>query len=339
MKFSRAHAAIAAVACALCLASTAHSADSNAELVSSARLALYPGKPAETKAGKLIYRGGLVLSSTDQRFGGLSDIAISTDGARILAVSDEARWFRARLAYDAQGNLSGLSGGELAPMLDPNGAAIQGKDGDAEGLATTKDGDLDGAVIVSFEREHRVWRYDLSRGFTTRPTNVPIGAWTRAQSPNEGLEGAAFIAPDILLVVSENAWGDRGGIAASLEAFPGTPGRADSRSLSVVRRPPFMVTSVARSPDNDLLILERRFSIAGGVGMEVRRVPLTEVRAGAQLQGEILADLSFQDTSIDNMEGIAARRGPKGETLVYIMSDNNFSALQRTVLMMFEIAR
>jgi hypothetical protein len=192
---------------------------------------------------------------------------------------------------------------------------------------------------VSFEREHRVWRYDLSRGFAARPSSMPVGAWVRTQSPNEGLEGAAFVAPDTLLLVSENAWGDGGGIAASLEAYPGTAAGVNSRSLSVVRRPPFMVTSLARGPDNDLFILERRFSIAGGVGMEVRRVPLAEVQAGAQLQGEILADLSFQDSSIDNMEGIAVRRGPKGETLFYIVSDNNFSALQRSVLLMFEIAR
>lgn len=206
-------------------------------------------------------------------------------------------------------------------------------------MAVAKDGDLDGAVIVSFEREHRVWRYDLSRGFAARPSSMPVGAWVRTQSPNEGLEGAAFVAPDTLLLVSENAWGDGGGIAASLEAYPGTAAGVNSRSLSVVRRPPFMVTSLARGPDNDLFILERRFSIAGGVGMEVRRVPLAEVQAGAQLQGEILADLSFQDSSIDNMEGIAVRRGPKGETLFYIVSDNNFSALQRSVLLMFEIAR
>lgn len=37
------------------------------------------------------------------------------------------------------------------------------------------------------------------------------------------------------------------------------------------------------------------------------------------------------------MEGIAARLGPKGETLVYLLSDNNFSPLQQTLLMMFEL--
>jgi hypothetical protein len=38
------------------------------------------------------------------------------------------------------------------------------------------------------------------------------------------------------------------------------------------------------------------------------------------------------------MEGIAVRSGPAGETLIYLLSDDNYSALQRTLLMMFEIA-
>ena len=37
------------------------------------------------------------------------------------------------------------------------------------------------------------------------------------------------------------------------------------------------------------------------------------------------------------MEGIAVRRGAHGETLLYIISDDNYNALQRTVLMMFEV--
>jgi len=37
------------------------------------------------------------------------------------------------------------------------------------------------------------------------------------------------------------------------------------------------------------------------------------------------------------MEGVAARRGPDGETLVYLISDDNFHILQRTLLLMFAL--
>jgi len=56
-----------------------------------------------------------------------------------------------------------------------------------------------------------------------------------------------------------------------------------------------------------------------------------------RVNGEVLAELSFQDANIDNMEGIAVRRGKNGETFLYLIADNNYSPLQRTVLLMFEL--
>jgi hypothetical protein len=41
--------------------------------------------------------------------------------------------------------------------------------------------------------------------------------------------------------------------------------------------------------------------------------------------------------TIDNFEGIAARRGPAGETWIYLVSDDNYQVLQRTLLMKFEL--
>jgi len=41
--------------------------------------------------------------------------------------------------------------------------------------------------------------------------------------------------------------------------------------------------------------------------------------------------------TIDNFEGIEARRGTRGEIFVYLISDDNFNTDQRTLLMMFEL--
>ena len=40
---------------------------------------------------------------------------------------------------------------------------------------------------------------------------------------------------------------------------------------------------------------------------------------------------------MDNFEGIAARRGAAGESLIYLVSDDNFSDKQRTLLLMFAL--
>jgi len=304
--------------------------------VQSARIPLYPDHPAEKRAGSLIFRGGLQLKSSDRAFGGWSDLAVSADGSEILAISDEAHWLRAHVAYDANGDLSALSHAEIAPMLDMQGRPMQGKEGDAEGLTLERPNDVHGPVAVSFERNVRVWRYDLSQGLQARPTNVPIGEWVKPLHDNEQLEAITLFKPDTLIAFAETKIKPGDDILAAMEAYPGTNGPA-TEMLSVVPHDPFAITSAANAPDGGLFLLERRFSLAGGVGMEVRHIPPSEIHQGTRLNGEVLANLSFQDASIDNMEGIAVRRGTAGETLLYIISDDNYSPLQRTVLLMFEV--
>ncbi len=41
--------------------------------------------------------------------------------------------------------------------------------------------------------------------------------------------------------------------------------------------------------------------------------------------------------SVDNLEGVAARRAKTGETLLYLVSDDNFRATQRTLLLVFAL--
>jgi hypothetical protein len=70
--------------------------------------------------------------------------------------------------------------------------------------------------------------------------------------------------------------------------------------------------------------------------MRVRRIAAGEIKRGALMQGEVLLEAE-DNLNIDNMEAIAAHRAPSGETVLTIMSDDNFSALQRTLIMQFTL--
>ena len=321
--------------CLICASPAA--VDAAAINVRAAPIPLYPDRPGELRAAALLYRGGLQLTSDDNRFGGLSDLAVNADGSEILAVSDRGRWMRARLSYNSAGDLSGMNAADITSMRGPDGKRLSGQLGDAEGLTLERANDLNGPAIVSFERDVRIWRYDLSKGFAALPTNIPIGNWVQPLVANAQLEAVTLFKPDTLLVFAESRLGSED-IRAAFEAYPGGA-KANTRTLSLVPRDPFSVTSVANAPDGGVFILERRYSMLGGVGMELRYVASADLREGARLNGDLLANLSYQDANIDNMEGIAVRRGPKGETLLYVISDNNFSALQRTLLLMFELRR
>ncbi len=304
--------------------------------IESGRIPLYPAHPDQRRAGMLVYRGGLVLRSGAREFGGWSDLAVKEDGSEILAISDDAHWLRARLSYDANGDLAGANSGEIAPMLDMQGRPMRGKEGDAEGLTLEHPGDLYGTVAVSFEGNVRVWRYDLSHGLDAKPTNVRIGHWVDALHDNQQLEAITLIKSDTLLAFAETKVNAGDDILAAMETYPGT-GAPVTRMLSVVPHDPFAITSAANAPDGGIYLLERRFSLIGGMGMELRHIAPGEIREGARLNGDVLANLSYQDANIDNMEGIAVRRGPQGETFLYIISDDNYSPLQRTLLLMFEV--
>ncbi len=84
-------------------------------------------------------------------------------------------------------------------------------------------------------------------------------------------------------------------------------------------------------------MLERRFRFSEGVKMRIRRIPEAELKPGRLIEGDVLLEAT-ENLNIDNMEGIAAHRSNSGETILTVISDDNFSPLQRTLLMQFVIA-
>ena len=66
------------------------------------------------------------------------------------------------------------------------------------------------------------------------------------------------------------------------------------------------------------------------------RVSRRQIAPGRVVAGREIARLRAPMT-VDNFEGIAARPASAGETLVYLLSDNNFNPLQRTLLLMFSL--
>lgn len=109
-----------------------------------------------------------------------------------------------------------------------------------------------------------------------------------------------------------------------------------SSSISLKAIKPFKLTDLAVLPNGDVLTLERRFTPMGGPGFQIRRIDGASIQPGATLDGKVLARAGLP-WSVDNMEGLDIRRGADGRLLVYIVSDDNFNPLQRTLMMMFEL--
>jgi hypothetical protein len=100
----------------------------------------------------------------------------------------------------------------------------------------------------------------------------------------------------------------------------------------------FNITDAAGLPDGGLLVLERFFRWSEGVKMRIRRLAPADIKPGARLDGHVVFE-GDQGYEIDNMEGIAVHRGGSGETVVSVISDDNFNRfLQRTVFLQFTLA-
>ncbi len=291
-------------------------------------LPLNPSDPLQDQVGRLRYRGGVELTSRNILFGGLSGLDVSADGQRMVAMSDNGRWIAARLLYD-KGNLTGATDGVLKPIKKLKGYTRRGNWRDAESLAQ----DGSGGFYVSFERHHRIWHYPA------HPTD-PIDAEPQAlngpddfekQPYNGGVEALTRLCDRRLLAISEEAPGDAPGTKKAW-VFDGKSWKA----LNYATTGKFRVTGAATLPDCNLAILERSYTPLEGVRARVLYLPAETIRAGATLRGEELAALA-PPLSVDNMEGIAARRGDHGETLLYLVSDDNFSKFQRTLLLMFDL--
>ena len=296
--------------------------------LSSQAVQLDPDDATRRRIGQLVWRGGIEITARDSRIGGLSALLISDDGTRLLAVTDEANWLTATLNYDAEGTLAGIDEARLARLRGLDGARLRkGQLRDAESLARLPNG----AILVSFERTHRIWRYPpTDEPLTGQPT-----AWPRpegiAEAPrNGGLEALVALDDGGLLALSED-----------LERGDGKAGYLwrDEAWLLLTYRPAegFKPTGASRLPGSgDLLVLERAFQPLTGPRIRLVQLAASQIRPSADLEGTELARWGLPFT-VDNFEGLAARRGPDGETLVYLLSDDNFSLLQRTLLVMFEL--
>lgn len=334
-------AAALAAAAAFSSMATAPRADASLAL-DVAPVPLDASDPSRATVGPLRYLGGLWLSSADPRFGGLSDLRVSPDGARLFAVSDCGRGFTASLSYDAGGRLTDVGDARLVELTGPVGGPVGVGETDAESLV------LGAGLEVGFEGRARIQSYaaDPAFGGSARPLPAPPGVGTCGR--NGGLETMAETADGRRLLVCET----RRGASSTVPAWVGRDGAWTPREYPLAFEggwagEPFRPTGAALLPDGDLIVVERRFP---PIGARLVRLPRASIESVGPLAPREIARFESPLT-LDNFEGVEARRDASGRTLVYLLSDDNGcaktpgsqrsglqrSGLQRTLLLLFAL--
>ena len=271
------------------------------------------------------------MTANSRNFGGWSDLHVTPDGRTLTSISDEGAWLTATIDYDAKGNLAGLSGGRIGQLRGLDGKPLADKaEADAEGMARLPDG----SWLVAFERHHRLWRYQT---LASTPTPFDGPADIGRQPSNGGIEALTALADGRIIAISEE-YSVRPGTVMGWIGQPVGDGRYEWRTFDYATIPDFRPTAIAMLPDGSFATIERAFDMVRGVRCRVMRFDAAQLKPGGTVRAEELARLA-SPYAVDNLEGLAATKGARGETLLWLISDDNFNPLQRNILLLFELAK
>jgi hypothetical protein len=264
----------------------------------------------------LALRSAVSLSADDTNFGGFSGLLM--DGPRMVAITDKGYWLLADVADGPEGLHPYRAG--FAAMREEDGQPIDSGGRDAEALANRE-----GVFAIGFERDHRIMFHieQGKLGDVIRPE-----AFERLEY-NAGIEALATLEDGWLIAITEAA--EDGAFPVFLISHAGTIQQGRLPQLSK-----HSVTGADIGPDGKLYLVFRHYSPATGVSIVLRRYALDAEGFPIAASVEMLAEFG-PASGIDNMEAIALWQDGAGMTHLTLLSDDNFSAFQRTLLVDFEV--
>jgi len=108
--------------------------------------------------------------------------------------------------------------------------------------------------------------------------------------------------------------------------------------VSFAYQPPqgYRITDIAQLPDGRLVALHRRFNLAEGVSAKIALIETDEIKPKALVRTRVIATLR-PPLPVDNMEGIAVDRDGQ-RTILWVIADDNYLLLQRSLLLKFELS-
>lgn len=273
---------------------------------------LNPDAPAQVSIGDFLYAGGLELTSRQTNLlHGLSDLVV-TGAGELIAVGDVGVLFEARLVLDEAERLVGLTDSRLTLLTGEDGKPLPGKEeADAEGLARLPGGDL----LVSFERHHRILLYPAGGG-PPRVVPSPEGDFA-FNSGLEALSDDPEAGEDAYVVGVEDTgdtWTCR--LASTCVSGPTVdkPGKAG-------------LVAMTRLPEARTAYLLRTYDQKSGNRVRMEVHDATGLVAWMDMT---------RPMTVDNFEGLAAVPRTDGSIRFYLLSDDNGSPAQRTLLLAFD---
>ncbi|MEM8918234.1 MAG: esterase-like activity of phytase family protein [Pseudomonadota bacterium] len=304
----------------------------DSQFINLERLAFDSSNPKRVRTGRLEFLDGWKLTSENSSFGGISSMLLLPED-RFFMLSDAGVLIGFTLDADRNRAVRPF----IAPLPDgpPRENPHARLNWDAESLLHDPETQR---FWVGFERQHSVWRYSLDFERKESMWRVPAMAnWPL----NGGAEAMLRLPDGRFLVFSESAEYEQGGSEALI--FNGDPSEPGTASELFGYRPPqgYNLTDASLLPDGTALLLHRRFTPLEGVSAILSIADPSEIAAGKVWTSRRIAVLKPPMT-IDNMEALAISQemhDGKPATIIWIASDDNFQAIQESILLKFRLLK
>ncbi|MDA7787658.1 esterase-like activity of phytase family protein [Sphingomonadaceae bacterium] len=281
-------------------------------------LSITPVEAGTQKIGELDVLGLWELDSKNTHFGSYSALIMLDDGT-LLAGSDRGRLL--------QFSPPGSTDQTVVRFTAFAGASDRDKDEvDLESL--TRD-PATGTIWAGYESSNAIARVspELMEEKRVRPAEM------RRWSSNSGPESLVRLADGRFLVIAEgNPTSDGSGIPALLFAGDPTLG-GDPLEFQFNAPEGYRAVDAAQLPDGRVLVLVRRVAFGIPPGFEAALVLAdpAEIDQDGDWSGQQIAWLGSPLPS-DNFEGLAVVPQTDGGAILWMISDDNNGALQRTLL-------
>lgn len=262
--------------------------------------------------------GAWELTSTDPNFGGLSGLALEDD-TTLLAITDAGGWVKLGLGSGAP------SAATIGYMRGANGKFLSGKsENDAEGLAYR-----DGIAFVSYERDFRIEAFAVGAcGASAKAVEIaalPKASGGKDIDANEGPEAVALTPDGALRFAYEGATGSISPIGRVLASGAGEWSGAKSDNPAGFALVSMDIARLADGADRTVSLYRAFDPIRGARSVLVWGEGATQKLT---LSRPLLTD---------NFEGMAIQPTGPATARIWIISDNNFTKLQRTLLYAFDV--
>ena len=302
---------------------------SNSQNIALQPLSLDPDHPGSRRIGALTFLNAWELGSGNNDFGGISALTALPDG-RFIGLSDAGTVIGFGLAGDDRTDRP-----FIAPLPTPINGKTKYLDRDTEGITYDP---ATGRFWISYEGRHAIRRFTPALARTdAKVTPAPMRKWRS----NKGGETIVRMADGRFIVLSESfdilSSGYNGAYMGLM--FSGDPVEPGTQQFVFGYRPPtgYMPTDGTQLPDGRLLILNRSITFPKGFAAKLVVLDPAAIKKDVDVSGEVIVTLA-SPLLIDNMEGITTTQ-ENGRTIIWMISDNNFNAWQRTILMKFALTK